>query len=538
MDSPAWQALTKHCESMKGMHLRDMFTNDPDRGTRFSAKGADIYLDYSKNRVSSETMQLLFALAREQQVERKRDAMFRGEEINSTENRAVLHTALRDQSPEPILLNGHNVKEDVQRILRKMRDFSEKIRDSSWTGSTKKPIKNIVNIGIGGSDLGPVMAYEALKFYSDRSRNFYFVSNIDETHINETLRQLDPSETLFIIASKTFTTDETMTNAHTARSWLVNQLGEAAVSKHFVAISTNSQEVEQFGIMLDNMFEFWDWVGGRYSLPSAIGLSLMIAIGPDSFDELLHGYYEIDEHFRTTPLEVNLPVILALIGIWNNNFLGLENIAILPYDQYLHRFPAYLQQADMESNGKSFTLDKKKVTYSTGPVLWGESGTNGQHSFYQLLHQGSQVIPADFILFAESLHHSNNSTIHHTKLLANGIAQTKALAFGKTTKEVLSEGTPNDIVCYKTFEGNRPTNTLLLPKLSPNTLGQLIALYEHKIFTQGAIWNINSFDQMGVELGKALAKEIYNSFADENFEFDSSTNALCRIINSIQKTDN
>jgi len=523
---PEWQALTERFTTTKDRTLRDLFAADPDRGNRFSVEAADIYVDFSKHRVDNETMQLLFALARARNVEAKRDAMFRGEHINITEDRAVLHTALRNQSDEPVLVDGHDVMPAVRAVLDKMSDFSDRVRSGEWTGHTDQPIKNIVNIGIGGSDLGPVMATEALKHYSDRDLTVRFVSNIDGTHLAEAVIDLDPAETLFIIASKTFTTDETMTNARSARDWLLASLHDgAAIAKHFVALSTNAQAVADFGIDTANMFEFWDWVGGRYSLPSAIGLSLMIAIGKDNFHDLLRGYYELDQHFRNAPLEENLPVILALIGIWYTNFFGAETEAILPYEQYLHRFPAYFQQGNMESNGKSVQLDGQPVGYATGPIIWGEPGTNGQHAFYQLLHQGTRLVPIDFIGFAKPLH---NLGEHHTKLMANLFAQSQALAFGKTADEVRADGVAEDLVPHKTFAGNHPSSTLLLEKLTPAALGKLIALYEHKIFVQGVIWNIDSFDQWGVELGKVLAKGVYQQLADHttNEETDSSTRAL------------
>lgn len=529
---PEWQALGAHFAQTKSLHLKQLFIQEPDRGQKYVIKSHDWYLDYSKNRITRETIQLLFKLAYAAGVDKIRDAMFRGEVINNTENRAVLHIALRNRSNTPILVNGKDVMPEVNRVLEQMRRFSRQIRTGEWKGYTGKRIKNIVNIGIGGSDLGPVMAYEALKFYSDRNLVMRFVSNIDATHLAEATRDLNPDETLFIIASKTFTTDETMTNAQSARQWLVGALkNEDAVSRHFVALSTNTEGVKRFGINPENMFVFWDWVGGRYSLCSAIGLSLMIAIGPDNFDAMLDGFHAMDNHFRTAPLEENMPVIMALLGIWYNNFFDAQTYALLPYDQYLHRFPAYFQQGDMESNGKSVTKDGRRVDYQTGPIIWGEPGTNGQHAFYQLIHQGTKLIPADFIAFKESL---NPIGDHHLKLLANVFAQTEALAFGKTEEELRAEGVEERLIPYKTFEGNRPTNTLLADKLTPNSLGQLIALYEHKIFVQGVIWGINSFDQMGVELGKVLAKKIFNELKAENpdLKHDSSTNALIKKIAS------
>jgi len=526
-DLPAWHNLETHYEQLKDRHLRELFAADPERATHFSLQAGDIFADYSKNRVTEETMQLLFALAKARNVEQTRDAMFAGEKINTTENRAVLHVALRNQGDTPIVVDGEDVMPEVRTVLSKMAEFADLVRSRSWLGHTGRPIKNIVNIGIGGSDLGPVMVTEALKFYTQPDLTIRFVSNIDGTHFVEATKDLDPAETLFIIASKTFTTDETMTNARTARDWLVNALGgdNAAVAKHFVALSTNAEEVKAFGIDTNNMFAFWDWVGGRYSLTSAIGLSIMVAIGPDNFHELLTGYYEMDQHFRTAPLEQNLPVILALLGVWYGNFFGAASEAILPYEQYLHRFPAYFQQGNMESNGKSVDKQGAFVNYRTGPVIWGEPGTNGQHAFYQLLHQGTQFIPCDFIGFAKPLHAVGE---HHAKLMANLFAQSKALAFGKTAEEVRAEGVADELVPHKTFAGNHPSNTLLLPQLTPKTLGELIALYEHKIFVQGVIWNINSFDQWGVELGKVLAKDILGAVTGEaNADgFDSSTDNL------------
>lgn len=524
-NTPEWQALLTHRAEIADTHLRQLFADDPSRGLDYSLQAVDVFADYSKNRVSDKTLELLFALARARGVKALRDAMFAGEKINTTENRAVLHTALRHQSEAPVMVDGKDVMPEVRGVLGRMADFANAIRNGSWTGHTGKPIKNIVNIGIGGSDLGPVMVTEALKFYSQRDLSVRFISNIDANHFVETVRDLDPAETLFIIASKTFTTDETMTNAHTARAWLLDALGdESAVAKHFVAVSTNAEEVSKFGIDTANMFEFWDWVGGRYSLTSAIGLSIMVSVGPDNFHELLRGFNAMDEHFKTAPLEENLPVILGLIGLWHSNFLGAESETILPYDQYLHRFPAYFQQGNMESNGKSVTKDGQLVTYHTGPVIWGEPGTNGQHAFYQLLHQGTRLIPCDFIGFAQPL---NPLGKHHDKLMANIFAQTQALAFGKSAAEVQAEGVPEALIPHKTFAGNHPSNTLLLPQLTPNTLGQLIALYEHKIFVQGAVWGINSFDQWGVELGKVLAKDIFAELdGGEVKQRDSSTDSL------------
>lgn len=528
LESPAWQQLRQHADATASLHLRELFAQDPSRGERLRLKVGDIYADYAKQRVTDETLSLLFALARERGVENLRDAMFAGEKINTTEHRAVLHTALRRQDDTPVYVDGVDVMPEIRRVLAQMEAFANAVRSGEWRGYTGQPIRHVVNIGIGGSDLGPVMATEALRFYSDRDLSVYFVSNIDGTHLAETLRGLDPAETLFIIASKTFTTDETMTNAASARAWLLTALGdEAAVERHFVALSTNTEEVARFGINTANMFAFWDWVGGRYSLTSAIGLSVMLGIGPERFRELLAGFAAMDEHFRTAPLESNLPVILALIGIWNVNFLGAESEAILPYEQYLHRFPAYFQQGNMESNGKSVAKDGTPVDYQTGPIIWGEPGTNGQHAFYQLLHQGTSLIPCDFIVFAQSLNNLDGHGTHHRKLIANVFAQSQALAFGKTADEVRADGIPEELVPHKTFPGNRPSTTLLLPRLTPYALGQLIALYEHKIFVQGAIWGINSFDQMGVELGKHLAATIYADLTDGDLSgYDSSTASL------------
>jgi glucose-6-phosphate isomerase len=522
----AWQKLQQHKDDFHAT-LRELFDENPQRGTQFAKKAEAVYLDYSKNLVTDETLSLLFNLARTCDVEAQRDAMFAGEKINTTENRAVLHTALRNQSHQPVYVDGEDVMPEIRNVLQHMREFSAAVRGGEWKGFTGKRIRHVVNIGIGGSDLGPVMVTEALKFYSKRDMHVHFVSNIDGTHMAEVLRECTPEETLFIIASKTFTTDETMTNAATARAWLLNALADdAAVARHFVALSTNTEAVTAFGIDTANMFAFWDWVGGRYSLTSAIGLSIMLAIGPESFDDMLRGFYDMDEHFRTAPLEENLPVIMALVGLWNVNFLGAETEAILPYDQYLHRFPAYFQQGNMESNGKHVRRDGTPVSYHTGPIIWGEPGTNGQHAFYQLIHQGTRLIPCDFIGFAQSLNDPDGHGTHHRKLTANMLAQSRALAFGKTSEEVRAEGVLDELVPHKTFVGNRPSNTLLLPKLTPNTLGQLIALYEHKIFVQGAIWGIDSFDQWGVELGKVLAKGIYEKLDTDSADADSSTNAL------------
>jgi glucose-6-phosphate isomerase len=534
---PAWKALEGHFAAMNDRHLRDLFAEDPGRGTALTAEAAGIFLDYSKNRLTAETIRLLVALAEECGLRERIDAMFRGDRINVTEDRPVLHVALRAPRDEHIYVDGHDVVPDVHEVLERMGAFSDQIRSGAWLGHTGKPIRNIVNIGIGGSDLGPMMAYEALKFYSDRSRTFGFVSNVDGTDFAETTRPLDPAETLFIVSSKTFTTLETMTNARTAREWCLAGLGgdEAAVAKHFVAVSTNTKEVEAFGIDTANMFGFWDWVGGRYSYDSAIGLSLMIAIGPERFHEMLAGFHAVDEHFRTAPFDQNLPVLLGLIGIWYDDFFGAETVAVLPYEQYLWRFSAYLQQLDMESDGKHVTLDGEHVDYQTGPIVWGQPGTNGQHAFYQLIHQGTKLIPCDFIGFGRSL---NPLGDHHDLLLANVFAQTEALAFGKTADEVRADGVPEPQVAARTFEGNRPTNTMLLDTLTPYALGSLVALYEHKVFTQGTVWQINSFDQWGVELGKVLAQRIIpelQATAEPPLDHDSSTNALIRRYRSMRQ---
>ncbi len=526
---PAWKALEEHYQKARSLHLRTLFAQDPRRGERFALEAAGIYLDYSKNRVTEETMRLLLELAASSGLRARIDAMFRGEKINVTENRAVLHLALRAPRDQHIVVDGEDVVPQVHAVLDKMANFSERVRSGAWIGYTGKRMRNIVNIGIGGSDLGPSMAYDALKYYSDRHLTVRFVSNVDSNEFVEVTRDLDPAETLFIVSSKTFTTQETLTNARSARQWCVNALGSTqAVAKHFVAVSTNTQEVEKFGIDTANMFEFWDWVGGRYSYDSAIGLSLMIAIGPDRFREMLAGFHTVDEHFRTAPFEQNLPVLLGLIGIWYNNFFGAETVAILPYDHYLGRLPAYLQQLDMESNGKHVDLEGRQVNYQTGPIIWGQPGTNGQHAFYQLIHQGTKLIPCDFIGFCESL---NPLGPHHDLLMANFFAQTEALAFGKTAEEVAADGVPAFQVPHRTFEGNRPTNTILAQRLTPETLGKLIALYEHKVFVQGTIWHINSFDQWGVELGKVLANRITPELAsagEPELKHDSSTNTLIR----------
>src|SRR5580692_5375988 len=527
---PAWKALATHHKELRKSHLRELFAGDPKRGEMLTAEAAGLFLDYSKNRITDQTLKLLFQLANESGLRERIEAMFRGEKINVTENRAVLHVALRAPKNATILVDGKNVVPDVHAVLEKMSAFSKRVRSGEWKGFTGKRIKNIVNVGIGGSDLGPVMAYEALKHYSDCSLTFRFVSNVDGIDFVEATRDLYPAETLFIISSKTFTTLETMTNAQSARDWLLAGLGGdvKAVAKHFVAVSTNAEKVSAFGIDTVNMFGFWDWVGGRYSMDSAIGLSTMLAVGPENFRKMLAGFHEMDEHFRTAPFEKNLPVLLGLLSVWNNDFLGAETVAVLPYEQYLKRFPAYLQQLTMESNGKHVRLDGKTVDYQTGPIYWGEPGTNGQHSFYQLIHQGTRLIPCDFIGFAKPL---NVVGRHHDMLLANVFAQTEALAFGKTPEQVKAEGTPDWLVPHRVFEGNRPSNTILAEQLTPEILGKLVALYEHSVFTQGTIWNINSFDQWGVELGKALAQRIIpelESKTEPALSHDSSTNTLIR----------
>jgi glucose-6-phosphate isomerase len=522
----AWRELRTYAEAHMSAHLRDMFASDPSRGSRYTITAGEWTVDYSKNRIDDDLMKRLFDLARERGVEQLRDAMFRGDHINTTEGRAVLHTALRNQSEHHILSDGSDVMPEIRSVLARMGEFATAVRSGSWRGYSGKPIRSIVNIGIGGSDLGPVMVTDALRYYSQRELEIHFVSNIDGTHMAETLRQCQPDQTLFIIASKTFTTDETMTNAATARQWFLDFASdESLIATHFVAVSTNSDEVKKFGIDPSNMFEFWDWVGGRYSLDSAIGLSIMLSIGPGNFAELLRGMYMIDEHFRTAPIEQNAPVILALLGIWNTNFLGATTEALLPYDQYLHRFPAYFQQGNMESNGKSVTRDGARVDYQTGPIIWGEPGTNGQHAFYQLIHQGTRLVPCDFIGFAKPLNDPDGRGTHHHKLIANMFAQSKALAFGKSADTVRAEGVDESLVPHKTFEGNRPSNTLLAPQLTPSTLGQLIALYEHKIFVQGAIWNIDSFDQWGVELGKKLARDIVGKLDNDDLTSEDSSTA-------------
>jgi glucose-6-phosphate isomerase len=526
----SWQALEQHHAAIGERHLRDLFADDPDRGERLSAQAAGIYLDYSKNRVTDETMRLLLELARESELEQHRDRMFRGERINVSEGRSVLHVALRMPKGSSLVVDdGVDVVAQVHSVLERMGDFAERVRSGRWRGHTGKPVRNVINVGIGGSDLGPVMAYEALRSYTDREMTFRFVSNVDSTDFVEATRDLAAEETLFIISSKTFGTLETLTNARSARDWLVRELGsQDAVAKHFVAVSTNASRVADFGIDTDNMFEFWDWVGGRYSMESAIGLSTMIAIGPERFGELLAGFHEMDEHFRTAPLAENLPVLMGLLAVWYVDFFGVQTIGVMPYNQYLKRFPAYLQQLTMESNGKHVTLDGRVVDYETGSVYWGEPGTNGQHSFYQLIHQGTKLIPVDLIGFGKSL---NPLRDHHDILTSNVFAQAQALAFGKTEAEVGAEGTAPDVVPHRVMPGNRPTNVLLAEQLTPRLLGSLVALYEHSVFTQGAIWDIDSFDQWGVELGKVLALEIIPALRSESepeLRHDSSTNALIR----------
>jgi glucose-6-phosphate isomerase len=527
---PAWALLEQHYQKLKRVHLRQLFADDPERGERLTSEAVGVYLDYSKNRITDETLKLLLQLAQESGLRERIDAMFRGDKINVSENRAVLHIALRAPRSATILHDGRNVVPEVHAVLERMADFCRRVRGGAWKGQTGKRIRNVINIGIGGSDLGPVMAYEALKHYSDRGISFRFVSNVDGTDFAEAVRDLDQAETLFIISSKTFTTLETMTNARTAREWLLSAMKSehAAITKHFVAVSTNAKEVAKFGIDTANMFGFWDWVGGRYSMDSAIGLSTMLAIGPDNFHAMLGGFHEMDEHFRSTPFERNLPVLMGLIGIWYNDFFGSQTVAVLPYEQYLKRFPAYLQQLTMESNGKHVTLDGVQVDYDTGPIFWGEPGTNGQHSFYQLIHQGTRLIPCDFIAFVRPL---NPLSRHHDILISNVFAQTEALALGKTADQVKAEGTPDWLVPHRLFEGNRSSNTLLLDALTPAGLGKLVALYEHIVFTQGTIWQIDSFDQWGVELGKALAQRIIPELegaTQPKLEHDSSTNALIR----------
>ncbi len=526
---PEWKALEDHYQTLRDVHLRALFAQDPSRGERLTAEAVGLYLDYSKHRVTDETMRLLLALAEAVGLRARIDAMFRGDRINATETRAVLHVALRAPKGQRIVVDGKDVVPEVHAVLDRMADFADRVRGGIWTGHTGKRIRNVINIGIGGSDLGPVMSYEALRAYSARDMTFRFVSNVDGTDFAEATRDLDPAETLFIVSSKTFTTLETMTNARTARAWTLGALGrEAAIAKHFVAVSTNAEEVGKFGIDTANMFGFWDWVGGRYSMDSAIGLSTMLAVGPEHFRDLLAGFHAMDEHFRTASFARNLPVLMGLLAVWNNNFFGAQTVAVLPYEQYLKRFPAYLQQLTMESNGKHVTLEGSDVDYQTGPIVWGEPGTNGQHSFYQLIHQGTTLIPCDFIGFGRTL---NPLGTHHDLLMANVFAQTEALAFGKTADEVKAEGTPDWLVPHRTFEGNRPTTTILAERLTPKTLGALVALYEHSVFTQGAVWHIDSFDQWGVELGKVLATRIIpelESRGEPSLGHDSSTNALIR----------
>ena len=533
---PAWQALEAHYATIREVHLRQLFANDSRRGERYTAEAAGIYLDYSKNRITDETLRLLVRLARECGLRERIVAMFRGEHINVTEKRAVLHTALRAPETERIIVDGVDVMPEVHAVLKRMAAFSLRIRSGEWRGHTGKRIRSVINIGIGGSDLGPVMAYEALRHYSQRDMTFRFVSNVDGTDFAEATRDLDPGETLFIICSKTFTTLETLANAHSARAWSLRELGdERAVRRHFVAVSTNAEAVARFGIDTDNMFGFWDWVGGRYSMDSAIGLSTMIAIGPENFRAMLAGFNAMDEHFRSAPFERNLPALMGLLTVWYNNFFGAQTVAVLPYEQYLKRFPAYLQQLTMESNGKHVTADGVSVDYDTGPIYWGEPGTNGQHSFYQLIHQGTRIIPCDFIAFGETL---NPLGQHHDMLIANVFAQGEALAFGKTQEEVRAEGSPDWLVPHRTFTGNRPSNTILLRRLTPAALGSLVALYEHIVFTQGVIWNVDSFDQWGVELGKVLAQRIVPELgggAEPPLDHDSSTNALIRRYRSVRE---
>jgi glucose-6-phosphate isomerase len=531
-----WRALTQHRAQVERRHLRELFAADPSRGERLVAEGAGLYLDYSKNRITDETIRLLLELAEACRLRERIDAMFRGDKINATEQRAALHVALRAPPGERILVDGKDVVPDVHAVLDRMAAFAASIRSGEWTGHSGRRIRNVINIGIGGSDLGPVMAYEALRHYSQRDMTFRFVSNVDGTDFSEVVRDLEPGETLFVVCSKTFTTLETLTNARAARAWCLRGLGdEKAVARHFVAVSTNAEEVARFGIDVDNMFGFWDWVGGRYSMDSAVGLSTMLAIGADHFREMLSGFRAMDEHFRSAPPERNLPLLLGLLAIWNNDFLDAPTVAVLPYDQYLKRFPAYLQQLTMESNGKHVTLDGKRVDYQTGPIYWGEPGTNGQHSFFQLMHQGTRLIACDFIGFCQTL---NPVGDQHDLLMANLFAQSEALAFGKTADEVKAEGIPDKLVPHRTFEGNRPSNTILVDRLTPRTLGALVALYEHSVFVQGSIWNIDSFDQWGVELGKALAKRTaaeISSTSEPVLSHDSSTNALIRRYRGLRK---
>jgi len=535
-ESSAWKALDVHFSTIRNLHLRQLFADDPRRGERLTAEAAGIYFDYSKNRITDDTIRLLMRLAEECGLREHIDAMFRGELINVTENRAVLHTALRAPETEKIVIEGIDVVPQVHAVLERMAEFSRQIRSGEWRGYTGKRICNVISIGIGGSDLGPVMAYEALRHYSQRDMTFRFISNVDSTDFAEATRDLDPAETLFIICSKTFTTLETLTNARTARAWSLNKLGDdRAVRLHFVAVSTNTEGVSEFGIDTANMFGFWDWVGGRYSMDSAIGLSTMIAIGPENFRSMLTGFHAMDQHFRSAPLEKNLPVLMGMLTVWNSNFFDAQTVAVLPYEQYLKRFPAYLQQLTMESNGKRVTIDGMRVAYQTGPIYWGEPGTNGQHSFYQLIHQGTKLIPCDFIGFCQTLNPIAN---HHDLLMSNLFAQTEALAFGKTEEEVKAEGTPGRLVPHRVFEGNRPSNTILAERLTPETLGLLVALYEHSVFTQGIIWNIDSFDQWGVELGKVLAERTtpeLESTDDPLLNHDSSTNVLIQRYRRLKK---
>jgi glucose-6-phosphate isomerase len=529
-ERPAWKALEHHYGEIQGMHLRELFAADDTRGERLVAEGAGLFLDYSKNRITDETIPLLTALAEQSGLTERIEAMFAGEHINVSEDRAVLHVALRMPKSASLIVDGVDVVKEVHEVLDRMSAFSDRVRSGEWRGHTDRPIRNVINIGIGGSDLGPVMAYEALRHYSEREMTFRFVSNVDSTDLVEATRDLDPAETLFIVSSKTFTTLETMTNAKSAREWSLAGLGgdESAVAKHFVAVSTNAEKVKEFGIDTDNMFGFWDWVGGRYSMDSAIGLSTMLAVGPDRFKEMLAGFHAVDEHFRSTPFAENLPALMGLLAVWYGDFFGAQTYGVMPYEQYLKRFPAYLQQLTMESNGKHVTLDGSHVDYQTGAVFWGEPGTNGQHSFYQLIHQGTKLIPVDLIGFAKTL---NPLGDHHDLLMSNVFAQAEALAFGKTEQEVRAEGTPEHVVPHRVMEGNRPTNVILTEQLTPHTLGSLVALYEHSVFTQGVVWEIDSFDQWGVELGKALAVRIIpelESAADPDLKHDSSTNALIR----------
>ncbi|WP_319408372.1 glucose-6-phosphate isomerase [uncultured Desulfosarcina sp.] len=528
-ERPAWKALEAHFTTIRHLHLRQFFADDPDRGERLTAEAAGIYLDYSKNRITDETLRLLIGLAEECGLRERIDAMFHGEPINVTEKRAVLHTALRAPRSERIVVEGLDVVPEVHAVLKQMASFARRVRSGEWQGYTGKRIRNVINIGIGGSDLGPVMAYEALRHYSQRDLTFRFISNVDGTDFTESTHDLDPAETLFIVCSKTFTTLETLTNAHSARAWCLQALGdERAVARHFVAVSTNADGVSTFGIDTANMFGFWDWVGGRYSMDAAIGLSTMIAIGPENFRDMLTGFHKMDRHFRSAPFAQNLPVLMGMLTIWNSNFFDAPTVAVLPYDQYLKRFPAYLQQLTMESNGKRVTRDGTRVAYQTGPITWGEPGTNGQHSFYQLIHHGTRLIPCDFIGFCQALNPLGN---HHDLLMSNLFAQTEALAFGKTVDEVKAEGTPEWLAPHRAFEGNRPTNTILAERLTPETLGLLVALYEHSVFTQGTVWDIDSFDQWGVELGKVLAQRTIPELegaGEPQLAHDSSTNALIR----------